>query len=752
MKKILAICMSIILTVSSATFSVSAASASNISANNKISLLSQLNIMSGDPNGNLRLNDKVSRAECAKIAVAASSYRNAVSTSLKLSPFRDVPYTHWGAGYIKVAATNSICRGYTDATFRPNSQVTYAEAVTMMLKVLGYTNDDFGDAYPNGQLSMAKSIGLTDDMNYAAAHPLTRSDMVTLAYNALNTKTKGTANKLLTDFDVQVIEDVTIIASSNENASMASDKISTTSGNYYITTSFDKTNVGKKGDLYIKNSDHVLAFVPTSGNSIQKYVIYSLLSDGVIAYSSGSMKQIKLTSGTTAYDADNMKSTYGSIKIEMSMGDVINVAYSASGAIDYITYEKGNLVGPVTLSATNWLASLSGINADATIVRNGTKTDSSSIASNDIAYYSKELQTVFVYNNRVTGVYESASPNKDTPNSVVVSGKTYEIEGVNAFSKLASSGSISLGDTVTLLLGKDGKIADVLSGAYSSNSSTNASSDGAIYGFVYDTGIKQYTTDNKTYTAQYVALITTDGEKQELRTSADYSGLKNTVVKATITNGVASLTSSTQKVYGKFNWSEKTLGTAQIDSSVSIIDVCYGISNNDCNYIKVFGQRLNGITLTSSNVLFAQTNSQGKVTALILKDVTGDCYKYGIVTKAESTTGASVTGSYTYDIGGSLQTVNTVGTSYSRISSGDPAQFLVGSNGSVEGIYRLTVISTAVTAVTDTTITAGNQTYTLADKVMVYYRDYDYNYTVMPLSELSSKLNSYSVQDRKSVV
>ena len=39
-----------------------------------MSLLSELNIMVGDDDGNLRLDDNVSRAEFAKIAVASSSY------------------------------------------------------------------------------------------------------------------------------------------------------------------------------------------------------------------------------------------------------------------------------------------------------------------------------------------------------------------------------------------------------------------------------------------------------------------------------------------------------------------------------------------------------------------------------------------------------------------------------------------------------------------------------------------------------
>ena len=52
-----------------------------------MSLLSELNIMVGDDDGNLRLDDNVSRAEFAKIAVASSSYKATGATGLKVAPF-----------------------------------------------------------------------------------------------------------------------------------------------------------------------------------------------------------------------------------------------------------------------------------------------------------------------------------------------------------------------------------------------------------------------------------------------------------------------------------------------------------------------------------------------------------------------------------------------------------------------------------------------------------------------------------------
>ena len=62
-------------------------------------LLNEFKIMTGDPDGNLRLNDYVTRAEFTKVAIASSSYKNSVSTALKISPFSDVTYRNADAKF-----------------------------------------------------------------------------------------------------------------------------------------------------------------------------------------------------------------------------------------------------------------------------------------------------------------------------------------------------------------------------------------------------------------------------------------------------------------------------------------------------------------------------------------------------------------------------------------------------------------------------------------------------------------------------
>ena len=112
----------------------------------------------------------------------------------------------------------------------------------------------------------------------------------------------------------------------------------------------------------------------TGTDSFDKYVIYSLLSDAVICYKNGSFEQIDITDGTTCYK-DKNKSTYGAVKNEMAMGDILYVKMDGSN-VDYVSYEKGNMEGPVKVTNSNWIANFD-TNGSTTVMRSGNKVDAS---------------------------------------------------------------------------------------------------------------------------------------------------------------------------------------------------------------------------------------------------------------------------------------------------------------------------------------------------------------------------------------
>lgn len=716
------------------TVSVSAAP---VYSDNTAGLLSELEIMQGDPDGNMRYDDLVSRAECVKIAVAASEFRNSVALSSKTSPFSDVPYSHWASPYITVGVKNGLCKGYLDATFRPNNTVLYEEAATMFLRILGYSDSDFGGSWPDGQVGIAKNIGILDNVKKSIGDELTRRDVAAMAYNTLNAKQKGSQTTYLSTFNRTIIDDVVLISTMDEDPSIAEGKIFTSAGTYNIADTLDRTQIGKRGSLVVRGGDTVVAFIPqgvSAGTDVR--MVYSTLGNGIITYKNGSFSQVDVNNDTVFYK-NSAKLTASAALSSLEMGDVLRISYKSNGELDYIMCTKGSTQGPKTVKSSDWY-SLFGADSSVTVMRDGVKSSVSDVKTNDIAYYLSELDIALVYSKKVTGIYESATPNKDAPASVTVSGVTYQLEGINAFTKLSSSGSFNFGDTVTLLLGKSGDVADV---------ATNSQLTDKVYGFLTEAGSKQTTVSGTAVTKPYVKVILPSGEACEYITNKDYSSILNSAVSVTLKDGIATVSKNANNndVSGKFTWSDaySKIGSDTVASDVEIIEVSTTTSYETATTAKVFPQRLNGITLSQSEILYAHKNSQGQVDKLILTDTTGDMHTYGIVTSAKNNSSTmNVSGSYEYISNGVVSSLMTQNKAFS-VSSGQAVK-ITSDGRSVTSMSALSkAASGKINSVTGSEITVGGKAYIMSDKVQIYVKK-SYEYTMITKDEMVDLTGEYS--------
>lgn len=152
--------------------------------------VTSLGILSGDGSGNLNLSAKVTRAEFVTMVIKATPGGDGVGQAAT-SPYPDVPRSHWASGYVEAAVARGLVTGFSDGTFRPGQEIKLAEAVSMVLALLGYGPEDFSGAYPTGQMAMYNSLKLSQGVTAAGAtSPLTRQDAVYLFYNLLSVKTK----------------------------------------------------------------------------------------------------------------------------------------------------------------------------------------------------------------------------------------------------------------------------------------------------------------------------------------------------------------------------------------------------------------------------------------------------------------------------------------------------------------------------------------------------------------------------------
>ena len=98
--------------------------------NNPISTMSALGIITGYPDGTFKPNKPITRAEFAAIAARFDE-----TQSGKSATFSDV-IGHWAAKEIGIAYYNDWIKGYPDGTFKPDQNITRAEAMTLINRVL----------------------------------------------------------------------------------------------------------------------------------------------------------------------------------------------------------------------------------------------------------------------------------------------------------------------------------------------------------------------------------------------------------------------------------------------------------------------------------------------------------------------------------------------------------------------------------------------------------------------------------------
>lgn len=166
----------------------SAGTSVNMLNSDMVELLRALNIFVGDKDtGALRPNDNITRAEFAKVAVNLLGLGSLVSENVNVkSSFPDVPLGHWATQFIQVAADQKVVIGDETGLYRPEDNISFQEAATVMVRILGHEPAALSNGgYPEGFLSRAAQIGILKDTVIKSGEPATRADAITMSYNSL---------------------------------------------------------------------------------------------------------------------------------------------------------------------------------------------------------------------------------------------------------------------------------------------------------------------------------------------------------------------------------------------------------------------------------------------------------------------------------------------------------------------------------------------------------------------------------------
>ena len=284
----------------------------------------------------------------------------------------------------------------------------------------------------------------------------------------------------------------------------------------------------------------------------------------------------------------------------------------SNGQVDGSTVLMSSLQGPFVAGADTQLPFV-----PAAVYRNDKVSPSAELNQYDVYYYSESLQTVWIYTRKAAGRITAVSPSASAPTAITVAGSSYTLGSTAVASQVSSLNGGGVGQVVTLLLGMNNEAAGIVTGQ---------EADEVFYGVV-QSATRSLVEENGADVLQNVSVMCTDGITRSVNVDKSLNFPTGWLVQITVNSDGESVKSiSGKSTSGTVNADATALGNAQLADDVEILDTTSGGVAGT-----VRPSRLSGVTLSDSDVRYYTTNAAGQIDRLILKDVTGDLWKYGVL-------------------------------------------------------------------------------------------------------------------------
>ncbi|WIV12253.1 S-layer homology domain-containing protein [Proteiniborus sp. MB09-C3] len=155
-----------------------------------------MGILTGFEDGSLRLEENITREQFATLAVKLLNKESEAEKLKKDSIFKDVKKDRWSVGYINVAVNQGLIVGRGDGTFAPSANITHGEILTILVRLLGYTNTvDPNKKWPQNYVDKAKELGIDIANGIDPSAPAIRGDVVVYIDKSLIVKLNGVSRK-----------------------------------------------------------------------------------------------------------------------------------------------------------------------------------------------------------------------------------------------------------------------------------------------------------------------------------------------------------------------------------------------------------------------------------------------------------------------------------------------------------------------------------------------------------------------------
>ena len=392
---------------------------------------------------------------------------------------------------------------------------------------------------------------------------------------------------------------------------------------------------------------------------------------------------------------------YNALTAKTSGGEVyaVTLGFTVSdGQVSVPSVLLGSLEGPFVAGENTQLPF-----APAVVYRNDTASASADLAPYDVYYYSTNAQTVWIYTRKAAGRITAVAPSASAPSSVTVAGTEYAIGTPSAASVLSSLNGGGVGQVVTLLLGMDNQVVQVLTGAQA---------DEVFYGVV-QTASRNLVEGNGADVRQSVAVSCTDGMVRTVSVDKSLNFPAGTLVKITVDEtGEEIQPMDAKHLSGTFNETGTALSGTLLAENAEILDTtAEGVAG------AISPSRLSGVTLQNGDVRYYTTDVQGRIDRMILNNATGDLWTYGVLDDVRNLT--HTVGTAVDQAAGrpSALTAGTTGTASTGNVAADVADLVLPSTSAIlYGIIDGSIASTLWDSLTSSTGRVAAYTLQLASK------------------------------------
>ncbi len=584
-------------------------------------VLRLMGVVDGVGNNQFSPSDTLTRGAFCKMLVSYMGLEDSLSLYETRTIFRDVPSYHWAAPYINLAASTSsgdegmLISGVGNGTFQPDSILTYAQAVTILLRVLGYTDSDTGAIWPSGYLNLASSIGLTEGLSLSPDDHITRSEAAQLFVTALSSHTKDGSPYYETMGGTST-SDVMILATNVVDDGGQQGAIRTSIGTFLPQN--DGVNPtalqGRRGVLVVSSKQQIIAFLPDDSLSTTITLSGGAQATYVLS-TSGTRYSIASTTPVFGYGEDSQQSSYADRWVDFTSGTQLTL-FLENGTVTAVYAGVQQLAEEaIVITSTptrSTFYSITGGSTDFQIYRNGQEIGVTQIVTDDVVTYDALTNRLLVSDLRISAVYESASPNSTTPTSIHILGHDFPVLD----SALAKSDSVKVGSAACFLLTADGSIAAI--------KSTSASRRSTAYGIAGESSVEIQLPAGGAITLSGAntisptlqnALVTVSSYRADQLSATRISG------NGAGTLDVATMTLGGRTIAPNFALYEEVQGGATVALDISSLDMA---------------------SIPHSDIAAFRVDGSGNVDIIVLDGVTGDGYTYGMLVETAKDADAGI--------------------------------------------------------------------------------------------------------------